>query len=52
VIERDWYRILRYQLTDDGCCARCGARLAGVFDGPVGSWGARRQAVRLARMHR
>jgi pyruvate formate lyase activating enzyme len=52
VIERDWYRILRYRLTDDGRCTACGTRVAGVFDGPVGAWGARRQAVRLARMHR
>jgi pyruvate formate lyase activating enzyme len=48
VIERDWYTIGAYHLTDEGCCTACGAALAGVFDGPVGTWGARRLPVRLA----
>ncbi len=48
VIERDWYRLGEYRLTDDGCCARCGERLAGVFAGRPGAWGRRRLAVRLA----
>ncbi|MGE5830609.1 MAG: hypothetical protein ACM30G_19915, partial [Micromonosporaceae bacterium] len=47
VVVRDWYVISRYELTDDGCCRRCGRRLAGVYDGPVGSWGARRRPVRI-----
>jgi len=47
VIERDWYELGAYHLTDDGCCQHCGARCAGVFDGPPGGWGARRQPVRL-----
>jgi pyruvate formate lyase activating enzyme len=47
VIERDWYRIGRYQLTDDGRCRSCYATIAGVFDGPAGDWGARRLPVRL-----
>ncbi len=42
VVVRDWYRILRYELTDDGACKSCGTRLAGVYDGPAGSWGRRR----------
>src|ERR1700751_5858704 len=45
LIERDWYRLGRYRLTDDGKCATCAARLPGVFDGPPGTWGARRQPV-------
>jgi pyruvate formate lyase activating enzyme len=49
VVERDWYDIRRYHLTDDGRCERCGAALPGRFDGPVGSWGARRMPVRIAR---
>ncbi len=48
VVERDWYDIGRYALTDDGCCARCGARIAGRFAGPAGSWGRRRLPVRIA----
>ena len=48
VIERDWYSLGAYRLTADGRCARCGARVPGVFDGPPGGWGARRVSVRLA----
>ena len=42
VVVRDWYRILRYELGDDGACRWCGTRLSGVYDGPAGSWGRRR----------
>ncbi len=49
VVERDWYDLGRYALTDDGRCARCGTALPGRFDGPPGSWGRRRQPVRLSR---
>jgi pyruvate formate lyase activating enzyme len=48
VIERDWYVIGDYALTDDGHCRHCGATLPGRFDGPAGHWGARRRPVRLA----
>ena len=48
VIERDWYRLGAYRLTDDGACESCGARLPGVFAGRPGAWGARRLPVRLA----
>ncbi len=48
LVERDWYEILAWRLTDDGRCRRCGTPCAGVFDGPHGRWGARRQGVRLA----
>lgn len=47
VVERDWYAIGEYRLTDDGACAHCGTRLPGRFDGPAGGWGPRRMAVRL-----
>ncbi len=52
VVERDWYEIGDYLLTDDGHCRSCGARVPGVYDGPVGQWGARRMAVRLTRGRR
>lgn len=48
VIERDWYRLGRYRLDDDGRCLSCGERVAGVFAGRPGSWGRRRLPVRLA----
>jgi pyruvate formate lyase activating enzyme len=47
VVERDWYVLGEYALSDDGHCERCGERIAGRFDGPPGSWGARRVPVRL-----
>ena len=47
LIRRDWHQILDYALSDDGHCRRCGTPCAGVFEGPAGSWGARRQALRL-----
>ena len=34
-------------LTDEGHCSSCGSACAGIFDGPAGSWGARRQPLRL-----
>ncbi len=48
VIVRDWYRLLDWQLDDTGHCVKCGATLPGVFDGPPGDWGRRRQPVRVA----
>jgi pyruvate formate lyase activating enzyme len=47
LVVRDWYRLLDWQLTDDGRCRQCGTSCAGVFDGPPGDWGARRQPVML-----
>ncbi|GIX31466.1 MAG: AmmeMemoRadiSam system radical SAM enzyme [Porticoccaceae bacterium] len=48
LIGRDWYVLDAWNLTDDGRCRSCGTPCAGVFDGPPGSWGARRLPVRLA----
>jgi pyruvate formate lyase activating enzyme len=47
VIERDWYALGAYRLSDDGRCTTCGAVLPGVFDGPAGTWGRKRLPVRL-----
>ena len=49
LIARDWYILHDWRLTDDGCCVKCGARCAGVFDGPAGTWGAKRLPVRIGR---
>ena len=48
LVGRDWYVLDTWNLTDDGHCTACGTRCAGVFDGPPGAWGPRRQPVRLA----
>jgi pyruvate formate lyase activating enzyme len=47
VIERDWYALGRYGLSDDGRCTACGTRIAGVFAGGAGDWGPRRRRVTL-----
>ncbi|MFG1929119.1 AmmeMemoRadiSam system radical SAM enzyme [Mycobacterium sp. NPDC048908] len=44
-VVRDWYAMRHYGLTDSGRCRRCDTQLPGVYDGPVGSWGARRLPV-------
>lgn len=48
LIGRDWYVLGEWNLTPGGRCTGCGAPCAGVFDGPKGDSGARRQPVRLA----
>ncbi|MGZ6980475.1 MAG: AmmeMemoRadiSam system radical SAM enzyme [Acidimicrobiia bacterium] len=48
LIGRDRYELGGWNLTDDGCCASCGARCAGVFEAGPGRWGSRRQPVRMA----
>lgn len=49
LIGRDWYVLTDWHLTDDGRCLTCGTPCAGVFDGPPGSWGARRVPIRMGR---
>ena len=48
LIGRDGYTLSTWNLTDAGVCIDCGTRCPGVFDGPAGSWGAKRRQVRLA----
>ena len=48
LIERDWYRLGDWGLVGGGRCASCGTSCPGVFDSQPGTWGARRQPVRLA----
>lgn len=48
LIERDWYVLGAYTLSDDGRCVACGATCAGVFDGPKGRWGRRRLPLHIA----
>lgn len=47
LIERDWYRLGHWGLSDDGHCGTCNRRLEGRIDGPPGDWGARRTPIRL-----
>jgi pyruvate formate lyase activating enzyme len=48
VIERDWYELGAWQLTDTGACENCGTQIRGVFAGKPGDWGARRLSMRLS----
>ncbi len=48
LIERDWYVLSSWRLTEDGRCQSCGELCAGLFDGGPGNWGARRWPVRLS----
>jgi pyruvate formate lyase activating enzyme len=45
VVVRDWYVMKGYRLDDRGACVDCGHSLPGRYDGPVGTWGARRLPV-------
>jgi pyruvate formate lyase activating enzyme len=51
LIVRDWYEILEWRLSGDGCCGACGTRCAGVFEASPGHWGPRRQPVFLGASH-
>jgi pyruvate formate lyase activating enzyme len=48
VIERDWYELGAWRLTETGACAQCGTQIPGLFAARPGAWGARRLGVRLA----
>ncbi|PKU22562.1 AmmeMemoRadiSam system radical SAM enzyme [Telmatospirillum siberiense] len=51
LIERDWYRLGRWNLAvtpeGAGSCRSCGTVVSGHFEAEAGTWGARRQPVRL-----
>lgn len=48
LIGRNWYNLQEWNLTEEGRCRFCGTQCAGHFQALPGSWGARRQPVRLA----
>jgi pyruvate formate lyase activating enzyme len=47
VIERDWYELGAWQLTDTGACKNCGTQIPGVFAGHPGVRCTRRLGVQL-----
>ncbi len=49
LVERDWYQIGAWGLTDSGACAGCGAAVPGRFAGGPGDWGTKRQRLTLSR---
>jgi pyruvate formate lyase activating enzyme len=48
VMERDWYRLGRWEVDGAGRCTHCGHQIPGRFDGRPGAWGPRRQPVMLS----
>ncbi|MFP6605082.1 MAG: AmmeMemoRadiSam system radical SAM enzyme [Myxococcota bacterium] len=48
LVGRDWYELTGWGLAEAGRCRRCGTSCPGVFEARPGSWGARRQPVRLS----
>jgi pyruvate formate lyase activating enzyme len=47
LIGRDWYILTDWRLNEHGRCGVCGTPCAGHFEAEPGTWGARRQPVRL-----
>jgi pyruvate formate lyase activating enzyme len=47
LIQRDWYRLLAWNL-ENGRCDSCGQPIAGVFESRPGTWGARRMPLRVS----
>ena len=47
LIGRDWYILTDWRLDEKGCCEVCGTPCPGSFEAEPGTWGARRQPVRL-----
>ncbi|HEX5757869.1 MAG TPA: AmmeMemoRadiSam system radical SAM enzyme [Thermoanaerobaculia bacterium] len=48
LIGRDWFTLTDWHLDESGRCATCGTPCPGRFEPLPGTWGARRQPVRLA----
>ena len=48
VIGRDWHQVSDWGLDDFGGCVTCGTAFPGIIDGPPGTWGRKRQPVRMA----
>jgi pyruvate formate lyase activating enzyme len=48
LIGRNWYNLREWNLTEDGRCRFCRTECAGHFLASPGTWGAKRQPVRLA----
>lgn len=50
LVGRNWYVLTSWKLTGDGRCQSCGTPCAGVFEQTPGTWGSKRQPVRLSHL--
>ena len=48
LIGRDWYKLSDWELSEDARCKKCGMPCPGLFDSKPGTWGRKRQPVRLS----
>ena len=48
LIGRDWYKLSDWELSEDARCKKCGMPCPGLFDAKPGTWGRKRQPVRLS----
>jgi pyruvate formate lyase activating enzyme len=51
LIGRDGYDLTHWRLSADGCCLDCRTPCPGIFEEVPGSWGSRRRAVAISRLH-
>jgi pyruvate formate lyase activating enzyme len=47
LIQRDWFELRSWGMSEGGTCRRCGARCPGLFEAEPGRWGSRRLPVRM-----
>ena len=50
LIERIWYRLGQWHLTETGNCQSCGSRCPGIFQKNPGHWGPKHIAVKIKTM--
>jgi pyruvate formate lyase activating enzyme len=50
LVGRNWYVLTSWKLTSDGRCQSCGTPCSGVFEQTPGTWGSKRQPVRLSHL--
>ena len=47
LIGRNWYELSAWNLMPGGECQKCDTKCAGIFDGPPGTWGRKRQVIEI-----